>query len=63
MAPKGAKDNYSTAHTRSDIGHRPNRGQWAVWKRAFRGETLSSHPVQEDETVRQLIAEHSLGRR
>jgi hypothetical protein len=29
MAPTGAKDNHATAHTRSDIGHRPNRGQWA----------------------------------
>jgi hypothetical protein len=30
MAPKGAKDNHATAHTCSDIGHRPNRGQWVV---------------------------------
>jgi hypothetical protein len=29
MAPKGARDNHATAHTRSYIGHRPNRGQWA----------------------------------
>jgi hypothetical protein len=29
MAPEGAKDIHTTAHTRSDIGHRPNRGQWA----------------------------------
>jgi hypothetical protein len=34
-----------------------------LWKRALRGETLSSHPGQGDETVRQFIAEHSLGRR
>jgi hypothetical protein len=37
--------------------------RWEVWKRALRGETLSSHPSQGDETVRQRIAEHSLGRR
>jgi hypothetical protein len=35
----------------------------ALWKRALRGETLSSHPGQGDEIVRQRIAEHSLGRR
>jgi hypothetical protein len=29
MAPKWAKDNHARAHTRSDIVHRTNRGQWA----------------------------------
>jgi hypothetical protein len=43
-------------------------GDWCgirvyLWKRALRGETLSSHPGQGDETVGQRIAEHSLGRR
>jgi hypothetical protein len=32
MAPKGAKDIHTTAHTRSDIGHRQNRGQSGVGK-------------------------------
>jgi hypothetical protein len=34
-----------------------------LWKRALRGETLSSHPGQGDETVGQRIAVHSIGRR
>jgi RNase H-like domain found in reverse transcriptase len=37
--------------------------QVILWKWALRGETLSSHPGQGDETVGQRIAEHSLGRR
>jgi hypothetical protein len=33
-----------------------------LWKRALRGEILSSHPGQRYETVRQRIADDSRGR-
>jgi hypothetical protein len=34
MASKGAKDIHTAGHTRTDIGHRPNRGQWVGIKKS-----------------------------
>jgi hypothetical protein len=48
MAPQEAKDNHATTHARSDIGYRPNRGQWAGinnWRGDF---ATSSNPEQSN---------------